>query len=82
MKQLNLNTALLAIVLSLTGYFGQRVSSKVDKLNDQVVEMVTTQKFSNERLGKLEMNVDTLTMQTTRLDSEVERIKQRVVLTR
>jgi len=54
----------------------------VDKLNDQVVEMVTTQKFSNERLGKLEMNVDTLTMQTTRLDSEVERIKQRVVLTR
>ena len=80
-QQLNFNSLLLAVTISLTGYIGQRIAAKVDKLNDEVVALIALQNFDAKRIDKLEISTDRLSEQSVRLQAEMERLKQRSVST-
>lgn len=88
MKQINFNTGLIAILIGLLGWLGNKAFEKMDANNTELIRVRQSQEFVVQRLSGLEKQVSETVLrrdfetEISRLNRELDEMKRRAVTTR
>jgi len=76
-QQVNFNTVILMVLLSVVGFFGKRAVDRLDEMSRVVTALELRQEYTTESLRLGSDQMDTMQRSINALTTELERLKNR-----